>query len=123
MLTVQDTIERMCRMPSEFKRRGDVSIKTLASESGFTDHKFEIDAQAVQRFLEAHPELLDAWAEYSGDKRVSNGWYFDLARLAVGFYEHGKPAREQTYKHPAEACGVFVMLELPWILFYDHVVA
>ena len=110
-------------MPSEFKQRGDVSIKTLAGASGFAEHKFAIDAKAIQQFLEAHPDLLDEWAEYSDDKRVGSGWYFDLPRLAVGFYEHGKRAREQTYKHPVEACAVFVMLELPWILFYDHVVA
>jgi hypothetical protein len=108
-------------MPSEFKRRGDVSIKALAGESGFAEHKFDIDAKAIQQFLEIHPGLVGEWAEYSEDKRVSSGWYFDSAGLRVGFYERGKPERGQIYKSAAEACAVFIILELPWILYYDHV--
>ena len=108
---INDVVEASCRIPSEFYRRGNVSFWDLVKESGYQRQQAAIGIEDVKRCRRAHPELIGVWQQYSEDKRVSSGWYFDKANQEVGYYSDRRE-HVQTFGDNFEACAVFIKYEL-----------
>ena len=106
------TIEAICRMPAESRRRGDVSMIDLLKESGYLQADWKLTEVLLQAYLRDHPEAIEAWLTESQDQRGSGSWYLlDPAAAGaerswvVGFYPNG-PKRK--YSDGAEACAAFI---------------
>jgi hypothetical protein len=60
------------------------------------------------------PALVEAWQDYSYDKRVDSGPYLD--RTKVGNYERGEYRDKRSHPTPASACADFIFREAQSIL-------
>lgn len=63
--------------------------------------------------LRGDPDLIDAWQQYSWDKRGSPSPYLD--RLEVGFYDAGYHD-VRTHEDAVDACADFIHREALWVL-------
>jgi hypothetical protein len=111
--TVQDVVVKVCFIPADFHRRGDVSVVYLLEESGYDTVRDAITVPILQQHLQGQPSLIDDWAGYSEDKRCSSGWYFDDGRYSTGYFssEAGR-SREQVFTERTQACAEFIKHEL-----------
>ena len=112
MPALTPTIDAICRMPADFRRRGDVSMIKLLEESGHFKAPAQLTEDAVRRYIEAHPETIDLWASYSEDERASEFWYLLRPEYAesggswiVGFHPGGPRKR---YSDGATACAAYI---------------
>jgi hypothetical protein len=69
----------------------------------------------VREVLEREPQLVDAWHNYSYDKRSTPSLYLDGTE--VGFYDT-EPGRSDvnTYDDALAACAEFICREAAWVL-------
>jgi hypothetical protein len=71
---------------------------------------------AVSARLREQPRLIEAWQQYSEDKRTT-GPYLDLRSLEVGIYEAASGFSEvQVHVDPVEACADFIYREAGKVL-------
>jgi hypothetical protein len=111
--TVQDVVVKVCSIPADFHRRGDVSVVYLLEESGYDTIRDAITVPILQQYLQAQPSLIADWAGYSEDKRCSSGWYFDDSRYSIGhFSAEAGQSREQVFAGRKRACAEFIKHEL-----------
>ena len=111
--TLQDVVAKVCSIPSDFHRRGDVSVVYLLEESGYDTVRDAVTVPIIQEHLQAHPDLIDVWAGYSADKRCSSGWFFDDTRSTTGHYSSSAGrSQEQVFIERSQACAEFIKLEL-----------
>lgn len=103
-------------MPSEFHRRGDVSILRLVEDSDYRAHQNVISVADFQKHLQTHPELIVDWYVYSDNKRTTSGWYFDYAARQVGYHSGSRPERQQTFDDVTQACAAFIKYEMDSIV-------
>src|SRR5437870_5632737 len=91
MTEASKTIERICRLPIDFKG-GTKSALHLLRESGYLQLPLGLQRQDLKAFLQDKPDLQDAWLSWSEDKRVSSGWYFKATKTGyfVGFFPGGQ---------------------------------
>jgi len=68
-------IEKVCRIPVEFKSAGTRSVNDLVKESGYLENTAFLTVESVESCLRKHPGLANAWLQYSEDKRTDAGWY------------------------------------------------
>jgi len=110
----EEIARRVYYIPSEFHRRGDVSVVALVEESGYDNTNTSSLRQAIEQQLRARPALIEDWLGYSADKRTSRGWYFqDDPVPIVAYFESGVGrSREQRFTDRAQACAEFIMREL-----------
>jgi hypothetical protein len=111
---IEEIARRVCDIPSEFHRRGDVSVVALVEQSGYDDSNAPSLRQAIEQQLCARPAVIEDWLCYSADKRTSRGWYFqDDPVLVVAYFESGVgTSRERRFTDRAQACAEFIMREL-----------
>ena len=110
--TVQDVVEKVCTIPADFHRRGNVSVVYLLEESGYATFRDAVTVRIIQQHLQAHPHLIDVWAGYSEDQRC-DGWYFDDRRTSIGHYSSGAgTAHEQKFSERSQACAEYIKHEL-----------
>jgi hypothetical protein len=89
----------------------------LVEESGYEDYRDAIGVSEIRQHLEAHPDLIDHWADYSSNKRCNSGWYFDDSRYSTGYFSSGTGrSREQVFGERSQACAEFIKHELDSIL-------
>lgn len=98
-------------MPSDFTRRGDVSMITLLEQSGHLDSG-PLTEKALRQYIDAHPEVIDLWTGHSEDSRASECWYVlrpewpeSGGSWVVGFYPSGP---RKSYRNGVEACAAFI---------------
>jgi hypothetical protein len=109
---VQDVVQKVCAIPADFNRRGDVSVLYLLEESGYDTVRDAVTVAIIQQHLQAHPNLIDLWAGYSDDKRCSSGWFFD-GRYTTGHYSSSAGrSQEQVFTARSQACAEFIKHEL-----------
>jgi hypothetical protein len=109
----QEIGTRICQIFTEFQRRG-VSVVQLVRESGYGGADAASLRGAVEEQLRTHPELIDDWLTYSGDKRTSSGWFFeDDDEVVVGYFDvtRGR-SHEQQFADRLQACAEFIMREV-----------
>jgi hypothetical protein len=107
-----DLVTRICRLPLEFKTRGNVSVIQLLDEFGYQASPTSLTVDAVSAVLRQSPELTDAWLGYSEDKRTSSGWYV-MQREADSFEIGYHPGSERIVVRGREsACAEFIVREV-----------
>jgi len=106
------TVEDACRLAWDYQVMRTFSGRELIARTGYRDRWRSITVELLAEVLRQHPDWVDAWIQWSEDKRVSSGWYIsgrDDAAFDVGHYPTIPPVR---YVDRTEACAVFVRCEL-----------
>ena len=86
-----EVLARVSRLPVDFYS-GSKSMVQLVAESGINACLTLLTVPNLIEYLMVHPELIDSWLQWSGNKRVTSGWYFSRQADAfvVGFYPNGE---------------------------------
>ncbi len=115
MIDCGTIVERVCRLPLDFRRVGTKSVIQLAEEIGLPAHRECITSSAVESHLLAQPELVDDWLLWSADRRCSPAWYFcaDGKEFVVGYCPNGE---EKRFTDRIRACTQFVIHEIENII-------
>ena len=115
MINCGIVVERVCRLPRDFRLVGTKSIIQLAEEIGLPSHRECITSSAVKSQLLAQPELVDDWLLWSADQRCSPAWYFckDGEEYIVGYGPNGE---EMRFANHLSACTQFVIHEVENII-------
>ncbi len=109
-----NVVERICKLPHDFKTNKDKSIFQLLKESGYFEQRNFIRKGEIIEYLDNCPELLNDWELYSLDKRTGSGWYLldNESNWTVGYCNSGKLERERIFSSKNEACAVFIINEI-----------
>jgi hypothetical protein len=111
--TIEAITARICCVPAESLRRGDVSIVTLLTKSGYQAVDQIFGVAYIQEYVRIYPELIDDWSTYSGDKRTSGSYFHDGDPPSVGYCDaSGRRSQEQIFSDRSEACAQFIKYEL-----------
>lgn len=104
-------VERVCRLPRDFRLVGTKSVIQLAEEIGLLAHRECVTSGAVESRLLAQPELVDDWLHWSADQRKSPAWYFceDGEGYVVGYLPNGE---EKRFTDRTSACTQYVIHEI-----------
>jgi len=114
-MTKPNTVINIINIPVEYNKRDDVSIFSLIEESGYFNAHDQITYDDIRAAIVEYPESVNAWLQYSEDKRSSDGWYFKPADQGyeVGFFGQKMIDRKhQIYSNRLEACAVFIKNEI-----------
>ena len=106
------TVDDVCRLAWDYESMRTMSARELIARSGYRDRWRSITVALLAHTLGEHPDWVDAWIQWSADKRVSSGWYIARrgeAAFDVGQYPAIAPVR---YGDLIQACAVFVRYEL-----------
>jgi hypothetical protein len=112
---MNEIIESIIRLPAMHNTYGDVSIKTLLTQTGYNDNYKNIQVKDILAGLNENPLLADTWLTYSDDKRSSSGWYILPAgddKYQVGYYPETQDIPVREYTELNQACAVFIKQEL-----------
>ena len=112
-------IEKVCRIPVEFKSAGTRSVNDLVKESGYLENTAFLTVESVESCLRKHPGLANAWLQYSEDKRTDAGWY--LRRIGEGTeYEMGRlqTGERAEFADQVRAAAEFVIREVRSIQYH-----
>ena len=107
---------RVCNLPRDFYRMRTKSIIELLVDSGYVDNPDKLLRSDVVEVLRSDPSLVQEWINYSGDKRVSSGWFL----LPNGNVGHLGPIEDDTFhvemeprsKDLNDACMEFIFREI-----------
>lgn len=111
-----DWVEPLCRIAFDFTS-SSLSIRDLFTQAApdLNDPKF---VEQVLTRLQEQPDLVQAWQQYSYDKRGTPSPFLDGSK--VGFaevLEERLLVRDvHTHKSAAEACAEFICREALWVL-------
>jgi len=106
------TVEDVCRLPMDYESFGTKSAVELIARSGYRDRWRSITVRLLADTLGRHPDWVDAWIQWSADKRTSSGWYIRRcgeSAFDVGSHLDVPPVR---YGDRTHACAAFVRHEL-----------
>jgi hypothetical protein len=109
-----ELLARVCRLPQEFRRRGDMSMSTLVRESGCFRSPDVVTQEHLEQYFRANPDAIDAWLMESADQRCVPAWYLvepsdRVPHWTVGHLTvDGQRTREAFFRDGAEACASFV---------------
>jgi hypothetical protein len=111
-----DQIAEICRFAQDSSSRGaGLSIRDLIQRCQYRDLRDHLTEEQLRQHVAAHPELIDQWSMYSGDKRTSGGWYFlrEGGDWVVGRLDGAtKRSDENRYAFPEVACAAYIIKEL-----------
>jgi hypothetical protein len=103
-------------LPREFHSLGNVSVFSLLKATGYFELYDQISEADIGAALTRRPECVDAWMQYSEDKRTPSGWYF--TSNDEGCYEVAYLANAYTrtnrvqYDDAIKACASFIKHEV-----------
>jgi hypothetical protein len=104
-VNAETTIERLCRVPAEF-RLGGKSARQLVRASGV--EPASLSADSVISVLRANPHLVEDWLRWSEDQRCTPSYYFleERGTYVVGLV----PGKERTvFSDRITACADFII--------------
>ena len=106
-MNVDTVIKCVCRMPIDFKQRGNVSMISLLNESGYINYRDKIDENKIIRYLKEDKSIVDSWISFSEDQRCTPSWYFD--GKTVGYINtSGKAENEEHYDDSVTGCASYI---------------
>jgi hypothetical protein len=91
------------------------SFYQLLEEMGYFETYDTVTIQALQDAFGKNPEFVEAWLEWSSNKRTSSGWYFErnpLGDYIVGYYPPRKQQKLETFVDGLLAAAIFVKNEI-----------
>lgn len=105
-------IDLLLSIPNRFSTSGR-TLRDLFAEAATAPVDVESIRRLAQERIAADGTIIDAWQQYSYDKRSSPSPYLDGRE--VGFYDGG---RRHVTQHPnaAAACADFVAREAAWVI-------
>jgi hypothetical protein len=110
-----DVLVTLIHVPRRFNASA-MSIYELVRQTGYFELNDEISEADIRGILARHPECVDEWISYSGDKRTSSGWYIkqeDGTRYKVGYLSpKGGKDIEIRYVDRTDACAAFIKHEI-----------
>lgn len=111
---MSNILSKICSIPRDFYTYQDKSVIQLFSESGYLENPKSITKERLMDYLEANPDLIKDWENYSSNKRVSQGWYFleEKPKWIVGYASVPSQEYKQAFNSAVEACSEFILHEL-----------
>ena len=109
-----ELLSRVCQLPEEFRRRGDMSMVDLIRECGYLRSSNTITEQRLEGYFQANPDAIEGWLLESMDQRCSPAWYFQqpsetTGQWIVGYLNrNGQTDGEVSYNDAARASAFFV---------------
>jgi hypothetical protein len=111
---VSDRLSTICQIPHALACERDRSLLATVADSGYAHVRSQLDQRVLAEFLTSHPQYVEQWLRYSGDKRTE-GWYVRATNAAweVGQYLKGQGYVGTMHFSSAEtACAEFILREL-----------
>jgi hypothetical protein len=116
-------LSRVCCLPQEFRRRGDISMVGLLGESGYLRSPRTITEERLAEYFRSNPDAIHAWLLESMDQRCSPAWYLQsdaAGTWTVGYLNRGgQREAEVSYEDAAQACAAFVAR---WLVQLENIV-
>ena len=106
-MDTDNIVTKICRMPIDFRNRGDVSMIQLLEESGYIESRKEIVKKNILEYVKMDINIVDAWISYSDDQRSTPSWYFTGEKVAH-LTREGKSENEMHFDDPAEGCAAYI---------------
>lgn len=103
-----EIVGQIAKLPQRFRSLGDVSMFSLLEASDYFASHNKISEADIGAALACCPECVEAWLQYSEDKRTS-GWY--IVQHDKGGYEvgcaaaNGDLSEQVCYDSRLEACA------------------
>lgn len=110
-MNIEDVVKNICLMARDFNHRGDMSMVQLLEESGYIQHRNEIDEDKIAESLKDDKSIVDDWIRYSEDQRCTPSWYYDGQRIGY-LNENGKPEKQSQFDDPLEGCALYIKKEM-----------
>ena len=113
-MTIAETVAKVIRLP-ELHNRGDMSVQELLRQSGYFEMHEEVTEDTIRESLSQHPECVDAWIQFSEDKRTDRGWFITQEsedRYLVGYHPRSVDAFPQAYSDRVKACAAYTKREI-----------
>jgi len=109
---VDQWVGRTCEIALSWRLSG-ATIGQLFADANpdLTDR--QVFLTLAGEYLASHSRLIEAWQQYSWDKRVGSGPYLD--HLEVGRYEDGRQ-EVHIYADATSACADFIYREASAVL-------
>jgi hypothetical protein len=106
------TVEDVCRLAWDYRTMRTMSARDLVARSGYRERWRSITVAMLEDTLRRHPEWVDAWIQWSEDKRVTSGWSITDCGES-GFVVGDDPTKPPVrYADRTLACAVFVRNEV-----------
>lgn len=110
-----DWVEQVCTIALRWRHEHSSISDLFAPATAHLDDRAAFIA-AITPWIEAHPDVIEAWQGYSEDKRSSPSPYFGRQHdLVVGFYD-GSFNDEVYHTGAVAACVDFIYREASWVL-------
>jgi hypothetical protein len=112
----QALAQEVARLAYTFLSREDVSMRDLVAAVGIGSQSDDVMRAELRNEFRRHPEYIQAWLQYSEDKRVDEGWY--LSEKPGGIWVVGCQRAslggsfERDSNDASLACSEFVVGEL-----------
>ena len=107
---------RVVLLPRRFVESRSKSIKTLLAETGYPKAKESLSVGNIKEALVSDPDYVSDWLQYSEDKRVRSGWYFqrtNAGAFSVGYLAGtGHTQSVQAFESAVDACALFITHEI-----------
>ena len=111
-------VDAVCRMPTEFHRRRNISMVGLIDETGYSSLAGGITHAVLEEHLRQHPELVAVWVQYSEDQRCTPAYALG-GRNTVGdptkdwgvsYWDPDDPTKDwdRTFADQFAACAFFI---------------
>lgn len=109
----EQIVEAVCRLPKDFREKGNVSIPQLLELSGYVGVTDRITEEDLEACLRKSPGLVESWIAQSEDNRGSPAWYIqeqdvsgnEIGAWVVGRYPNGT---RETFPDRFRACAFYV---------------
>ena len=117
MKAEEPLLAAVCAFPA-----GGGSIRDRLEQMEWERHRPLLTADALEAYIREHPEVIEAWASFSADKRTSGGYYLLAPDDAQGWWGRkswtvgrllGSGGHEDwAFPGGPKACAEFILREL-----------
>ena len=107
-------VDALCRMPLAFKDAGDSTMVALLKVSRY-GRDSAIAEGDLAAHLRKHPQLVNAWLEYSDEQRTLPAWYLMRPGAQTGglwrvdYLTAREKPREHEFPDEFAACAFYIM--------------
>ncbi|MEP6850559.1 MAG: hypothetical protein ABI999_17000 [Acidobacteriota bacterium] len=104
----------LIQIPLVFENSGK-SASTLVLESGYLESPDVVTVEVLTTTLKEIPEAVEAWLDWSDNKRTNAGWYFNRGGprgYVLGYYPPSKNLPLTKYPDAYDGCANFIKREV-----------
>ena len=122
-MAIGSLINEIISFPLKFNNLEDISLYSFLKEIGYFKHYNEVYENDVAKTLIQHPECINAWLNWSENKRVTSGWYIqnqENGHYVVGYYPSYEGNTQIFYSDITNACAAFIIKEIEAVRNSQH---